>query len=435
MGLTPDWGGKIARYQIDANGNTVLVGGSGRTYAIGGETLYIGNGGQYIDLLEASTYLRSLTVADWLTPLVDSTCTIANGSKMITLSGGSLWTNDIVRPGDQWSADGANFYTVRQVIGNTRVYLETPYLGATISSLSPCTFYRPKFRGVYLLPGDHDRLDLQGESVPAYVHLSAAPGAVMVGSDPAGAIRGLITVPRQGIVDVVGVVGRSAKNLPVFVGSSDSISNAEGTCLVRSIGSDLRTMNVDYFQPAGMIGRFEMINSIGSFAQDGCLPVAADTTIIRGSHLFGENTYSGVGYWHLRMFAGINGYGVNVENSTLEMRHDNTTEPVVASMFFDLDNAGSYTVKNSSLVMTTAGNANKMYVATNDGGTAGQAALSFSNCSLKGSFASGTPTIVAPLVWTGTASVTAKNCDMEGFAVGGGGVLTPDIVAAKFNVL
>lgn len=405
--------------------------------AFGANLITVGSTGDFSTLLLASDYLRTLTVADWLTELVAATCTISNGSRMLTTATASaLWGANVVRPGDQWSPDGVNFYTVRHVVGNSRVYLETPYLGTTIGSLTACAFYRPKFRGVFLMPGDHNRLDLHGESVPCYVQMSAAPGAMIVGGDlPTEGVRALVTVPRQGIVDVVGVMGRSTKDLPVFGGSSDSSANVQGSCIVRSIRSDLRTMNVDYFQPVGLIGRFEMIDSIGSFAQDGCLPISTDTTIISGSHLFGENTYNGAAYWHLRMFAGQNGNGVTIRNSTLELRHDHTIEPTVESGFFDPNYSVTYRAENTSFVMSSAGNANKMFMICNPSGLSGSAAIEMVNCNAKGTFAAGTKTIVQPIAWTGTASVTARNCDFSGFAIGGGGTLTTDIVAGKFNVL
>ena len=420
---------KVPRLSKDANNNTVLRDAVGAILPmLGANTITVGAGGMYATIREALDYIVS---QDTYTDLnvAGVTSSVTQNTNLVTLVGTDVYeAAPFIHIGDLWSGDnGVNWYEISAMLSPTKLTVEVPYYGATLSG-GTTKFARPVWYSIVLLPGDHgDAGQLTFPNTkPVYVDIQAHPGARFTGDSTADAQ--IWSWPCTGHVILRNLAGVATKRQSAFFGSA-SAGGKHVNSIIELNTCDIRSQGVDVWIPSGPAGKLIVRGGYYEAGQDLFVNTAPGGLFFYGATLVGTGlVYFFSGALAIRMFDAM-GNDVYAKDCTFEIRHPIELFTGVSSV---IDAGGSsaftFTADNCTLNINVVGAATTACFVgdQNSTGVIGRK-IKLNNCVMNSIHASGTPNVMKAVAYTGTGTVAVNNCVLNGFVAGGGGTVIPSL--------
>lgn len=330
-----------------------------------------------------------------------------------------------IHMGDLWSGDdGVNWYEIGATYSETKLTIEIPYQGATITA-GTTRFARPIWYNVVLLPGEHGVEQLNWPTTkPTYINMRAMSGARFTGD----AIEEgqIFIVPKTGHLILENLVGIATKKQSAFFDSVTDISVAP-TSIIELNDCDVRSQGVDVWIPGGGIGRLVIRGGYYEAGQDVFVNDPADGIWIYNSELVGSAlvNFLGAGQLALRFFDADT--SVYAKDTVFRIKH-----PVAlfmgTSCIIPATLATKFTADACTFDFDLVGAATTACIVGAFNGVAGKGGnVSLNNCVMRSVHASGTPTVMQADTYTGTGTVKVNNCVLNGFIAGGGGTIIPSL--------
>lgn len=391
---------------------------------VGGNVVTVGRGGVLPNLAALEAYVKAATKYTAIsTP--STTVSITNGSKFLTTTGGALFTNKAVMPGDIWSPDGTEWYNIAEVRFDGQYVLATKYLGSTLSGAT-AYFARPYVIRAALLPGDFTDDLILDQRGPFFLDLWGMPGSRITSSAEAVTVE-QIGLPRQGRIRLFDCTLDALNGGANFENAS---ATGHATCRVELHNVTARTTGVDCYTPnTGAVGEVVTYGGYFQSAQDVFMPVC-ESLRMYGSHVKGTpvaflpsmDTTSLI----LRLFRLGSGQEIRLQDCELEIDHGSADPASGKSVFFHMSAAGNFFADRCSMI-AKGDAAGKVVLFSNYGsGTAFDGKCKIAGGRIEKTFNSGTFEIVdSSVTYTGTGTVTLNLLDKGGAVSGGAGTLVP----------